>query len=180
VVGRKIGLERGSYLNNKEILSILWNQIFFITVLAVAHHSIIPLPSKKNYHSRKRVCYVAKIVLECQYISWPHSQVVIVTSAKTYLHHSLILLHMHSGFYESKRMWVRVLVKHASELWYWYWRRATNSVVYIWWEILTTTELISVMLILWTCNQLKVFCGALPLLTCFLWINRNNQQDATL
>jgi hypothetical protein len=56
-----------SCLNNQEILCILWTQIFFIIMLTVVHHCIIPLTSKK-YHSRSRMCYVAKIVLECQYM----------------------------------------------------------------------------------------------------------------
>ena len=39
-------------------------------------------------------------------------------------------------------------VKHGSDLCIANGRRGTNSVVYVWWEILATTELISLMVIL--------------------------------
>jgi hypothetical protein len=45
-----------SRFNDKEILCILWTQIFFITVLAVAHHCIIPLPSKKKNTIQEEEC----------------------------------------------------------------------------------------------------------------------------
>jgi hypothetical protein len=82
---------------------------FFITMLTIASHYF-----KKD------------IVLCCQdcirvpvYVATSQRcKVVIVTSVKTNLHHSALLLHTATGFMRGEIMWARVTGKHTCELLY--------------------------------------------------------------